>query len=67
MKTFTVIIQDCLDTVVCDNIIADSPKRAFEKACLEYAGCGSDGEPWNDYACVAVFEGNHSNLYRDAM
>ncbi|BEH88226.1 hypothetical protein [Klebsiella phage phiKp_21] len=66
MKTFTVIIQDCLDTVVYDNIIADSPKRAFEKACLEYADWDAI-EPWNDYACVAVFEGNHSNLYRDAM
>ena len=66
MTTFTVIIQDGLDTVVYNNVIADSPRDAFEQSCIKYAEPG-EFEPWDDYACVAVFEGNHSNLYRDAM
>lgn len=66
MSNFTVIIQDGLDTVVYDDIVADSPKRAFEKACIEYAGCDAD-DPWDDYGCVAVFEGRHPVLYRDVM
>lgn len=64
-QLYTVILQDGLDTVVYNDVAAESARDAFHVACVAYAGDEIDA--YDDYGCVAVYEGSHSNLYRDVM